>query len=321
MPTEQDEKCLPPGLRELRTRIDQTDTGSMDLDGTPGPDPFSAAPPGPEPSVAIQGEPGAFSHLAARQLYGPDLRLVATRTFDDLLDAVVDGQAERGMVPVENTLAGSVQGNLDRILGRSLHAVAETRVRIRLCLVAPPGVGLSEIRTAASHPVALEQCRSFFTLHPDLEPLPVYDTAGSIRDLMSGGAPYDAAIGSELAARTYGAQILLEEIEDDPENHTRFLAVSKDPGTASPPDPKTSLAFVVAHEPGSLHRALGVFARRELDLTKLESRPIPGRPWEYRFFADVRGDATGNLSEALEELQGLATHLHVLGTYPEWGRY
>ncbi len=283
----------------------------------PAPD----ADPGAGLSVAIQGEAGAFSHLAARQLFGEDLGLLPTRTFDDLLDAVAEGKAERGMVPVENTLAGSVQGNLDRILERSLHVVAETRVRIRLCLVAPPGVTLSEIRTAASHPVALEQCRSFFALHPRLEPLPVYDTAGSVRDLMVGETPYDAAIGSGLAARIYGAQILLEEIEDDPENHTRFLAVAREPLVESPSPAKTSLAFVVSHEPGSLHRALGVFARRGLDLTKLESRPIPGRPWQYRFFADVRENAAGDLPEALAELQDQASHLHVLGTYREWNDY
>jgi len=283
----------------------------------PAPD----AGPGSGLSVAIQGEAGAFSHLAARQLFGGDLGLVPTRTFDDLLDAVAEGRAERGMVPVENTLAGSVQGNLDRILERSLHVVGETRVRIRLCLVAPPGVTLSEIRAAASHPVALEQCRSFFAFHPRLEPLAVYDTAGSVRDLMAGKTPYGAAIASGLAARIYGARILLEEIEDNPENHTRFLAVATKPLAERPSPSKTSLAFVISHEPGSLHRALGVFARRGLDLTKLESRPIPGRPWEYRFFADVRDGAGGDLPEALVELQGQTTHLHVLGTYREWDDY
>lgn len=277
------------------------------------------APHSPTPlTVAIQGEPGAFSHMAAEQLFGPGLTLVPARSFDELFEAVATGRAGMGMVPVENTLAGSVQGNLDRVLERSLHVVAETRVRVRLCLVAPPGVELATVRTAASHPVALDQCRSFFARHPSVEPVAVYDTAGSIRDLMAGGASYDAAIGSELAARIYGAEVLLEEIEDDPENHTRFLAVSTEPRPGAIPDPKTSLAFVVAHEPGSLHRALGVFARRGVDLTKLESRPIPGRPWEYRFFADVRGAAEGDLAGSLEELRGIAAELHVLGSYPEW---
>jgi prephenate dehydratase len=271
-------------------------------------------------SVAIQGEPGAFSHMAVERLFGPGVGLVPTRTFDDLFEALLTGRAGRAMVPVENTLAGSVQGNLDRIVRHGLHVVAETRVRIRLCLAAPPGTVLSEIRGAASHPVALQQCQAFFAAHPEVEPVPVYDTAGSIRDLMAGGAPYDAAIGSELAVRLYGAQILVEEIEDDPENHTRFFAVSRVPEPVGGGNPKTSLAFVVHHEPGSLHRALGVFAHRGVDLTKLESRPIPGRPWEYRFFADVRGDARGELGEALQEMERLATELTVLGTYAECER-
>ena len=273
----------------------------------------------PAMSVAIQGEPGAFSHMAVEKLFGPETELVPTRTFDELFEAVVEGKARRAMVPVENTLAGSVQGNLDRILRHSLHVVAETRVRIRLCLAAAPGKALRDLRTAASHPVALQQCHSFFAAHPEIEPVAVYDTAGSIRDLMSGKAGYDAAIGSDLAVRLYGAQTLVEEIEDDQENHTRFFAVSAESGPPVHSSPKTSLAFVVPHEPGSLHKALGVFAVRGVDLTKLESRPIPGRPWQYRFFADVRGDPKGELGGALEELRRLATELRVMGTYSEYG--
>jgi prephenate dehydratase len=267
--------------------------------------------------VAIQGEPGAFSHTAVEQLYEERYELYPTRTFDELFLAVVSGKAHRAVVPVENTLAGSVQGNLDRILRHSLHVVAETRARIRLCLVAPPGKTLSDIQAAASHPVALQQCQSFFREHPGVEPVPVYDTAGSIRDLMSGEGAYDAAIGSDLAARIYGGQILAKEIEDDPENYTRFFSVSSTRASGPHPNPKTSLAFVVPHEPGSLHRALGVFAERGVDLTKLESRPIPGRPWEYRFFADVRGDAEAELEECLAELGRLAPELTVLGSYTE----
>ena len=269
-------------------------------------------------SVAIQGEPGAFSHTAAEQLFGPSIDLVPTRTFDELFEAVATGRAQRGMVPVENTLAGSVQGNLDRVIRHSLQIVGETRVRIRLCFVCPPGRDLSEIRTAASHPVALQQCFGFFAKHPHLEPVAAYDTAGSIRDLLAGDAEYDAAIGSDLAARIYGAEILEEEIEDDPENFTRFFALSSSAEDGPFPNPKTSLAFVVPHEPGSLHQALGVFSERGVDLTKLESWPIRGRPWEYRFFADLRGHAKEDLVECLEELKVLAREVHILGSYPEW---
>jgi len=217
--------------------------------------------PSPAPgTVAIQGEAGAFSHEAAVQLFGRDLELVPTRTFDDLITSVVDGTAEHGVIPVENTLAGSVQGNLDRILEQDLHAVSETRVRIQLCLVAPPGRDLSEIRTAASHPVALQQCQTFFREHPDVEPVPVYDTAGSVRDLMRGASTYDAAIGSALAADLYGARILVPRIEDHSGNFTRFFAVARTARDHQVPGSKTSLAFVVTHDPGALHRALGVFA-------------------------------------------------------------
>jgi prephenate dehydratase len=220
------------------------------------------------------------------------------------------------VVPVENTLAGSVQGNLDRILHHGFHAVGETQVRIRLSLVARPGTPLEGIRAAASHPVALQQCQRFFQRHPGIQPVAVYDTAGSIRDLMSGDAPYDAAIGSELAARIYGAERIVDEIEDDKENFTRFFAVSGEAGPVPEGNVKTSLAFVVPHEPGSLHRALAVFAERNVDLTKLESRPIPGRPWEYRFFADVRGGTEGAVGESLRELKALGAELQILGSYP-----
>ena len=269
-------------------------------------------------SVAIQGEPGAFSHTAAEQLFGPDLHLVPTRSFHDLFRALLVGEADRALVPVENTLAGSVQGNLDRIIADDLHVVAETRVRIRLSLVAPPGRRMEEIARAASHPVALQQCQVFFRNHPGIEPVAVYDTAGSIRDLMSGEGEYDAAIGSDLAATIYGAETLREEIEDDRENYTRFFAVSTHLEAFPEERAKTSLAFVVAHEPGSLHRALGAFANRGMDLTKLESRPIPGRPWEYRFFADVRGNPRAELGPCLEELEGHTSELRLLGCYREW---
>jgi prephenate dehydratase len=269
-------------------------------------------------SVAIQGEAGAFSHEAAVKLYGSDLELVPTRTFDDLFAAVFTGRAQRGVVPVENTLAGSVQGNLDRVIQHSLHVLAETRVRIRLCLLVPPGKSLEDVRTAASHPVALQQCTGFFRDHSEIQPIAVYDTAGSVRDLMNGEGDYDAAIGSSLAASRYGARILFPEIEDDPRNHTRFFAISKElerePGIQS----KTSLAFVVAHEPGSLHRALGAFADAGVDLTKLESRPILGRPWEYRFFADVRGDPKGAVGDCLGRLRSMGAEVQVLGSYEEW---
>src|SRR6266700_2298356 len=195
-------------------------------------------------TVAIQGEAGSFSHAAALQALGPDIRLVPCPSFDELFRAVEAGDAARGAVPIENSLAGSVHENYDLLGAHTLHVVAETQVRVRHCLIARPGTERAAIRRVASHPVALAQCRRFFATHPDVVPVPAYDTAGSVRDLMAGRVAADAAIAS-------------------------------------------SLAVTLPNAPGSLHRALGVFAARGLDLTKIESRPLAGRPWEYAFYLDV----------------------------------
>ena len=267
--------------------------------------------------VAIQGERGAFSHAAAIQVFGPDTEVLAKRSFEELFEAVGSGEADFGMVPVENTLAGSVQRNLDLLVQHTLHAVAETRVPIRLCLVARPGRTIDSLRSAASHPVALQQCHRFFASHPTIESRVAYDTAGSVKDLLEGRADYDAAIGSALSAELYGGELLMEGLEDDPGNFTRFFAVARE--AVRPPDEgsKTSIAFTLAHKPGSLHHALGAVAERDVDLTRLESRPIPGRPWEYRFYADMRGAPLSVQDECVEEVRKVAGELRVLGQYPE----
>ena len=266
-------------------------------------------------AVAIQGEAGSFSHAAALEALGPEVRLVPCPTFEELFRAVEAGQASRGVVPIENSLAGSVYEAYDALGAHALHVVAETQVRVRHCLVVRPGTELGELRRVASHPVALAQCRRFFADHPAVAPVPAYDTAGSVRDLIAGRLEADAAIGSALAAQLYGGEILLEGIEDHPENYTRFLVVAREPGPLAGTS-KTSLVFLLPNVPGSLHRAMGVFATRGLDLTKIESRPLPGRPWEYAFYLDVLGDPRGGVAEALAELAGLARELRVLGTYP-----
>jgi prephenate dehydratase len=266
-------------------------------------------------SAAIQGELGAFSHEAALRALGPDVRVLPQPTFDALFAAVCGGAAARGVVPVENTLVGSIHENYDRLKANPLHIVAETQVRVRLCLVARPGTPRDAIRRVASHPVALGQCRRFFAAHPELEAVPAYDTAGSVRDLFAPGAAADAAIGSALAARLYGGVVLEEAIEDFPENYTRFLVVAREPAVPRGAS-KTSLVFTLPNVPGSLYRAMGVFAARGLDLTKIESRPLPGRPWEYAFYLDVLGDPRGALGEALEECRAMASEFRVLGSYP-----
>jgi prephenate dehydratase len=278
----------------------------------------TAAPPGGAGegpvAVAIQGEAGSYSHAAALQVHGPDLLLVPRPTFDTLFRAVQDGDAARGIVPIENSLAGSVHENYDLLRTHALHVVAETHVRVRHCLVVRPGTAPDTIRRVASHPVALAQCRRFFAERPNVLAVPAYDTAGSVRDLMDDRVAADAAIGSALAARLYGAQVLIEGIEDHPENHTRFLVVAREPAPLEGTS-KTSLVFTLPNVPGSLHRALGVFAERGVDLTKIESRPLPGRPWEYAFYLDVLGDPQADVGAALEQLQSIAGELRVLGAY------
>lgn len=271
-------------------------------------------------TVAIQGEAGSFSHAAALELHGPALELLPCPTFPELFRAVESGAAQRGVVPFENTLAGSVHENYDLLSEHRLHAVGETLLRIRHCLIARPGTALSEIRRVASHPVALAQCRRFFAEHPALEPVPAYDTAGSVRSLMArdSTASTDAAIASALAARLYGAAVIAEDLEDHAENYTRFLEIAPEPARVQGPS-KTLLVFGVSNTPGALHRALGVFADRGINLNKIESRPLPGRPWEYLFYVDVLADSAEQAHAAIEQLRGVTSRVRILGTFTPAG--
>src|SRR5207253_4654043 len=185
-------------------------------------------------TVAIQGEAGSFSHAAALQALGPDIRLVPCPSFDELFRAVEAGDAARGAVPIENSLAGSVHENYDLLGAHTLHVVAETQVRVRHCLIARPGTERAAIRRVASHPVALAQCRTFFATHPDVAPVPAYDTAGSVRDLMAVPVAADAAVASSLAAGLSGAGVLAQDPGDHAEKYKRFLMGARDP---APPPP------------------------------------------------------------------------------------
>ncbi len=272
-------------------------------------------------AVAIQGEAGSFSHAAALETHGATIRLLPCPSFVELFRAVETAQATSGVVPIENTLAGSVHENYDLLSAHALYVVGEAELRIKHCLIAPPRTTLREVRRVASHPVALAQCRRFFGRHPDFVAVPAYDTAGSVRDLMAGAGAgaveADAAIASSLAAELYGAAVLEAGIEDHVENYTRFLVVSREPAaTEQGETTKTSLLFALGNGPGTLHRALGVFAVRGLNLTKIESRPIPGHPWEYLFYLDVtdEGGAHG-LAAAIDELRTVASGVRILGTY------
>jgi prephenate dehydratase len=266
--------------------------------------------------VAIQGERGAFSHQAATAFFGGGAHVLPRPSFDALFAAVTSGEAERALVPIENSLVGSIHENYDRLRALPLHVVGETQLRIVHCLIARPGATLAGIRTVASHPVALAQCRRFFAERPQLEAVEAYDTAGSVMDLQRpDGAVTRAAIASRLAATIHGAQVLAEGIEDDPANYTRFLVVAREPAAAAGAS-KTSVVFTLENAPGALHRALGAFAARGVDLSKIESRPLRGRPWEYAFYLDVLGDPAGAAGAALAELEGQAAEFRCLGSYP-----
>jgi len=268
-------------------------------------------------AVAIAGEAGSYSHAAALAAHPVEIQVVPCRDFSELFETVALGGAEHGVVPIENSLTGSIHENYDQLRAHDLCIVGETEVRVRHCLIARPGTTMPQVRQVASHPVALAQCRKFFAVHPMMTAVPAYDTAGSVRDLMSDRVAVDAAIASDLAARLYGGTVLESGIEDHPDNFTRFLIVSRYAVSRVGSAPtKTSLVISLANVPGSLHRALGVFARRELDLSKIESRPLPGRPWQYAFYLDVLGepaDVAAALAELTEETAG--NSVRVLGSY------
>jgi prephenate dehydratase len=266
--------------------------------------------------VAIQGVAGSFSHSAALVLCsgGPAIQLVPCSSFEELFETVSRGSADQGVVPIENSLAGSVHRNYDLLGEHHLHIVGEALLRVRLCLIAAPGTELSAVRRVLSHPVALAQCRGFFASHPRLQALPSFDTATAVNDAVRSGRNDEAAIGSALAADLYGGIVLQDKLEDHEENFTRFLAVTRH-AVKSTGDSKISLVFSLGNRPGSLYEALGEFARRGINLTKLESRPIIGRPWEYLFYLDCAIDGADDIRGAIAALRDMATSVRVLGTY------
>jgi prephenate dehydratase len=272
--------------------------------------------------AAFQGEPGAFSQQAVWRLLGPGTKVLPCPTFRQVFEAVREGRATAAVIPIENTLHGSVHENYDHLLAFDLKIVAENRLRIVHNLIAPPGVKWPEVRTVFSHPVALNQCLKFFAAHPHLARESFYDTAGSVKMLMRDRPPGAAAIASEMAAEIYGARILKRSIEDDRENYTRFFLlrppgyrVRTQMGGAAGPA-KTSVVFAVRDTPGALFRALGALALRDLSIAKIESRPIKGRPWEYLFYLDFHGNvAEPRVGRALAHLEELADFVRVLGCY------
>jgi prephenate dehydratase len=283
-------------------------------------------PAGTQPAapIAFQGERGAFSEEAARKLLGEAIEVLPCARFEDVFRSVKDGSAAGAVIPIENTLAGSVHENYDHLQHYELPIVAETSVRIVHNLMAAPKVPFSRIRRVYSHPVALNQCLDFFARNPSIEKVTFYDTAGSTKMIMEQGLSDSAAIASAVAARIYGARILRRSIEDDRRNFTRFFLLRTPEYTrkypiAVPPNArwKTSLVFSTRNIPGALFRCLSAFALRDLNLTKIESRPLRGKPWEYLFYLDFLGRVDSPAAQnALGHLRELADVLKVLGCYP-----
>jgi len=261
--------------------------------------------------------------MAALAMLGEEARLeiVPCTVSAEVFERVESGAVDAAVLPIENSLHGSVAEHYDLLLARPIRIVRESLMRIRHNLIARPGVAADQIRRVISHPVALSQCRRWLSQHPRYEAVNFYDTAGSVKHVMAAGLTDTAGIAPELAARQYGANVLEAGIEDHAENYTRFHLLVREPAQGVPelrrigqPD-KSSVAFVVMHEPGTLVRALDGFARAGVNLTKIESRPVPGKPWEYVFFVDVRFERVEQVDGALEALGHHCEMVKELGRY------
>jgi prephenate dehydratase len=271
------------------------------------------------PRVAFQGERGAFSEEAALKLLGHGITLLPRPTFESLFAALSEGAADYALAPIENSLAGSVHKTYDLLLEHSFHITGEVVIPIRHYLIGCPGSSLEAITSVESHPVALAQCERFFAARPGLRRVAAEDTAGSVAEIVRRGDPTCAAIAGRRAADIYGGLILRAHLEDHAENYTRFLLLAPSPGTQGTGRGADKLSLVVRlpHRPGALYRALEPFANRDIDLLKIESRPMRGRPWAYHFFLDLRAapGETG-VARALEELRERVASVRLLGHYP-----
>ncbi len=265
--------------------------------------------------IAFQGELGSFSHRAALKVFGSSIEPYHCHSFDDVFSAVARKKAECAVIPIENTLAGSIHQNFDLLAHHSLEVVGETSLRVQHNLIVHPGASLRQIRQIYSHPAALEQCKSLLRRLRSVEKVSYYDTAGSVKHIRDRELRNAAAIASADAAQIYGMKILRRDIEDDPENYTRFLALARHK-RFSQGGKKTSIVFGLKSEPGALFKALSVFALRNIDLSKIESRPIRGTPWQYLFYLDLQIDVhSQECTNALRHLRELAPYLKVLGSY------
>ena len=266
--------------------------------------------------VAFQGERGAYSESAVYTYFGDETEVKPCRDLTEVFESVDKQEVPVGVVPVENSLEGSVNQTYDLFLTHNLKVSGEVIIRISHCLIANPSTSLEAVKTVYSHPQALAQCRSFLErLGIDL--IPTYDTAGSVKILKEKGLKNAAAVASEKAAEIYGMKILAREIEDTPTNYTRFFVISKNDSPKTGKD-KTSIIFAATHTPGSLYHALCEFAKRNINLTKIESRPTKQKAWEYNFYLDFEGHRTEeNCVAALNALEKSGAFLKILGSYPK----
>jgi prephenate dehydratase len=267
--------------------------------------------------VGFQGEPGAYSEAAVFEYFSAtDVSAVPCESFEQVFNAVKNGDCQCGVLPIENSLAGSIHQNYDLLMQNPLWVIGEHYLRVSHCLIAKPGTRISDIKTVMSHPQALAQCAGYIRSMAGVKVEPVYDTAGSVKIMRNQNDSSIAAIASKQAAQIFGMEILAEKIEDNQANFTRFLIVAPDP-VHPMTNSKTSIVFTLKNEPGSLYNAMREFATRGIDLCKIESRPLVGTPWDYLFYIDLTGSTENEpVQEALENLKQFAPMLRVLGSYP-----
>ncbi|WP_130469981.1 prephenate dehydratase [Candidatus Magnetaquicoccus inordinatus] len=268
-------------------------------------------------TIAFQGMRGAYSEQACREKM-PGHLYVPCKTFEELFQQVESGAVDLGMLPVENSVAGTVSDSYDLLARHRLFIIGEHYQRVRHCLLGLPGSHLPEIRAVYSHPQALAQCHNFIKKH-GWEKYAVYDTAGAAADLLQRNNPHEAALASALCAELYQLTILGKDIQDSPFNTTRFLLIARESDHPSPETScKTSLLFEVRNIPAALYKCLGGFATNGINLTRLESRPLPGRHWSYQFYLDFEGHPEDAACElAMEEISFFTDSLKILGCYPQ----
>ncbi|MEE8349500.1 MAG: prephenate dehydratase [Acidobacteriota bacterium] len=266
--------------------------------------------------VAIQGERGSYSEQAATKLLGSTIKVSCCEHFEEVFRRTTNRTTDYCLIPIENSLAGSIHKNYDLLLRYDLKIIREINLPVQHNLIVLPGVKLEEVKTVFSHPVALDQCEKFFEENPQMTKRSAYDTAGSVKRIMENQLKDSGAIAGRHAAEYHGAEILKTGIQDKQENFTRFFLLAPDPESEEDQS-KTSIVFNFKNTPGALFKCLGVFALRDIDLLKIESRPIPGRTWEYLFYMDFMGNPEEESTRnALKHLEEITEFLRVLGSYP-----